>query len=1006
MRRLIAALLLFIILLSALAPVLAAADYESDGEILKELGVLKGNDNGDLMLNNNFNRQDMVIMISRLYKEENTAKSYVGKNVFKDLNANRKDYIPYITWAKDQGYIKGMEVDEFGFNSITTVQEFQTVLLRALGYGEEAQNWNQVPDLAKSLGIMNDLNLNPSSKLTRGQMASMVLNTLRETKKGSLLTLAEVIGLDIPNVFKVDEKLTIKKNTITIEGKVSASDSLKLHIRPTSAGISGGAKIIDIKLDKNGSFSEEVKNLQAGSYEYRFEGSSKNTVFKAFTIEEVEFALVDVFADNFKEIHLSFTQAVETANASFINNYSTNAGSINSVRFAENNTKVILVLNGTMRQDSRYKVDAIVKAMDGQELIFENEEFTASDNVDPAVLDVVQLGDQGLKLVFSEPIKGARANNFKINDKTFTGSVTVTNNEALLSFRSKSDYLREGYHTIDISGITDYANRQISNEYLDFEIINDKDAPKIVSAAATLEEVIIEFDEDIDPSTASKNQFYIRPRSSKVSPDSVTIKGNKAYLSFKNNKLSLTETTIYVENVSDYAGNRMKLEEIDVLPVVDDSPPKVTNHIVAEDGRSITVYYSKNVNGKNKSDYTIEDQNGRALNIRDIQGSDKEFTIYLSSVLPLGKNTLYIDGVEDTTPYRNLVTPYSATIDTKDITRPDIISHSGFENYIMVQFNKEMDYATIENLENYIINFNNSISFLPYDTYISLSGDGKTLTIELPKTISGKDVEVGRNLTSLEIRGIKDTSGNDIKDLVKKLEFDRNSTGEAKLIDYYTNTPGKQGVFLDDNTIKLKFNIPIVEADKRDFDLSRNSKLVIDDVVADGTNIVTLYLRGDRTNDITSISKGELIINTRNSMLTAIGTGVASSTTIDLVDQVSPRVVESRNNTLDTIGNNIILLAFTEELESRGAGLYARDLEIYRDSDGAILTPDRDYTTQLYKTDTSIIEITIKDTNVRSHYFVRVAGQGNSTPSNIRDLQGNFALDSLDDYETDMLLGR
>lgn len=43
-----------------------------------------------------------------------------------------------------------MEKDEFGFNSYTTVQEFQTVLLRALGYGgEEAKNWNKVPELAE-----------------------------------------------------------------------------------------------------------------------------------------------------------------------------------------------------------------------------------------------------------------------------------------------------------------------------------------------------------------------------------------------------------------------------------------------------------------------------------------------------------------------------------------------------------------------------------------------------------------------------------------------------------------------------------------------------------------------------------------------------------------------------------------------------------------------------------------------------------------------------------------
>lgn len=1011
MKRLIAALLLFIMLLSALAPVLAASDHNYDGEILKELGVLRGNDDGDLMLNSNLMRQDMVVMISRLYKSEGDAEKHIGKNTFYDLNAERKFYIPYITWATAQGLIEGMGKDEqareiFGFgttgnNYRVTVQQFQTVLLRALGYGEEAQNWTSVPATAKSLGIMDNLDLNSSSNLTRGQMASMVLNALKETKKGSFITLADFIGLDVPNLFRVNEDLVINKNTITLEGTATGSDTLKLHIRPTSAGMSGGAKIIDVVLDKDGNFSMEVKDLQAGNYEYQFQGSSKNTVFKAFEIEEVDFELVDIIADNLKEIVLVFTQPVDTAAASFLSNYTTSAGAISEIRFADSDKKVILVLNATMKQDTKYKINGKVIASDGQELTLKDEEFTASDKMDPEAIEVVQLGDKGLKVVFSEPIKGAKSNNFKIDNRTFTGNITTVNNEVFLTFRSAYDYLREGSHTIDISGITDFANYSISNEYLDFEIIDDNTPPKIVGATATLEEVIIEFDEDIDPDTANRNQFYIRPRTSKINPDSVSFKGNKAYLSFKNNRLSLNETTIYVENVSDYSGNKMKLDEIDVLPLIDETPPRVINYVVSEDGRSITVYYSKNVNGKNKADYIIEDQNGRTLNIREVQGSNKEFTVYLSSVLPIGKNTMYIEDVEDTTPLKNLVAPFSANIDMKDISRPDIISYSGYANYIMVQFDKEMDYATAENFDNYYINFNNTISYLPFDSYITLSDDGKTLTIELPDTISGKDVVVGQNLTSLEIRGIKDTSGNDIKDLIRKLEFDRSSTGDAVAIDYYSHIPGKQGVLLDENTIKVRFNIPIIEADVRDFDIStRTTDLTIDYVEADGTNVVTLYLDN---NDSTSVEDGKLSIQPRNSMVTSINTGVKSAT-INLVDEVAPRV-EYRTNTLATVSSYTIELPFTEDLETEGSGLYKRDLEIFSEEDGQLLRQE-DYSTSVDSLDKSILLIKIEKRNVSSYYSVRVAGENNSQPSYIRDVQGNLALDSIDSYRTDRKITR
>ena len=179
MRRILSAILVLIMLLSVLTPVIASSDYEKAGEILNELGVLQGDEKGNLNLDDILKRQDMVIMISRLYKKEELAKSYVGKNIFKDLTSERKFYVPYITWAKDEGLIQGMEKDIFGFNNDTTVQEFQTVLLRVLGYGEESKEWNKSSELAKSIGIMNNLDLKPSDKLSRGQMAAMILNTLK-----------------------------------------------------------------------------------------------------------------------------------------------------------------------------------------------------------------------------------------------------------------------------------------------------------------------------------------------------------------------------------------------------------------------------------------------------------------------------------------------------------------------------------------------------------------------------------------------------------------------------------------------------------------------------------------------------------------------------------------------------------------------------------------------------------------------------------------------------------
>lgn len=184
--------------LSLILPIIVNADKDlflSSGKTLETLGVLVGNNDGDLMLDKVLNRQDMVVLISRLYKEENKAKTFLIKPKFTDIT--NEYYIPYIAWSTDKGLIKGIGNDKFGFGKDTTVHEFQTLLLRVLGYEEESNLWTSVPEIAAKLGIMEGLENNPNDTLSRVQMAVMTLNTLKLTKKGSTTTLAEVLNIKL-----------------------------------------------------------------------------------------------------------------------------------------------------------------------------------------------------------------------------------------------------------------------------------------------------------------------------------------------------------------------------------------------------------------------------------------------------------------------------------------------------------------------------------------------------------------------------------------------------------------------------------------------------------------------------------------------------------------------------------------------------------------------------------------------------------------------------------------
>lgn len=200
MKKITIILLLTLLLFSTLTNNIAYADkddlYLSSGKILQTLGVLEG-DNGDLMLEHILTRQDMIVLISRLYKDEDKAKTFLTKPKFKDIPESDKFYSSYIAWAVDKNLIKGMDKDTFGYGKDITVKEFQTVLLRALGYEEESGLWNSIPEIANKLGIMTDLDITPKNSVSRGQMAVMTLNTLKLTKKGSTLTLAEVLGIEL-----------------------------------------------------------------------------------------------------------------------------------------------------------------------------------------------------------------------------------------------------------------------------------------------------------------------------------------------------------------------------------------------------------------------------------------------------------------------------------------------------------------------------------------------------------------------------------------------------------------------------------------------------------------------------------------------------------------------------------------------------------------------------------------------------------------------------------------
>ena len=198
MKKKIMLCLFFVLIIFASTNIFATSinsKYKKSAEELKSYNIIQGDSSGDLMLDKNLKREDLIVILSRLMNDEERAKKYSSETKFTDLKNASKVYLPYINWAVSNGYIHGVTKDKFGYGDYVTVRQYQAILLRILDYSSEAKKWDMVSDYAVTYGLMDGLDLKPDDFLNRGEMALMTTNALKTPKKGSTLSLLKVLNL-------------------------------------------------------------------------------------------------------------------------------------------------------------------------------------------------------------------------------------------------------------------------------------------------------------------------------------------------------------------------------------------------------------------------------------------------------------------------------------------------------------------------------------------------------------------------------------------------------------------------------------------------------------------------------------------------------------------------------------------------------------------------------------------------------------------------------------------
>ena len=176
--------ILSIILISLqLLTVTAFADgiqlTDAQKEDLYNLGIMTGDENGDLRLYDNITRAEaakMICVAGNINLPSNT-----GEKIFDDVAADHWAY-QYIYAAKENKIINGDGNGNFNPENNVTNEEIVKMIVCLLGYGEMAEQQSGYPAgytaTASRIGITNNLNLKTNTPATRNDVAIMISNAL------------------------------------------------------------------------------------------------------------------------------------------------------------------------------------------------------------------------------------------------------------------------------------------------------------------------------------------------------------------------------------------------------------------------------------------------------------------------------------------------------------------------------------------------------------------------------------------------------------------------------------------------------------------------------------------------------------------------------------------------------------------------------------------------------------------------------------------------------------
>lgn len=213
MKNKLLSILLAVILLLAAAVPAAAADTEPEGlELIRALGILIGDENGNLDLSGGVTRAQFTKMMTMASNFRDSVGGS-GYSVFSDVKSTHWAS-EYIRIAVDQNWVVGYVDGSFRPEGSIKLEEACSALLRMLGYDSSVLVGSfpmaQI-NKATSIGLLDGLNVSRGDALTRGQCVTLFANLLT-SKNASGAVYATTLGFTVTNG-QVDYASLISQDT-------------------------------------------------------------------------------------------------------------------------------------------------------------------------------------------------------------------------------------------------------------------------------------------------------------------------------------------------------------------------------------------------------------------------------------------------------------------------------------------------------------------------------------------------------------------------------------------------------------------------------------------------------------------------------------------------------------------------------------------------------------------------------------------------------------------------